>query len=114
MCRLVRDLYATKKICYTYIMKKIFLILVLVFFPIKSFALFPKFDSDKLGIDSTKIMRYIDLLVKYILFVLKYFDYYLIKKSAAYDSASAFYFIGKKSDKKLTDRDLIKKYIGFS
>ena len=39
-------------------MKKILLILVLVVFPIKSFALFPKFDSDKLGIDSTKIMRY--------------------------------------------------------
>ena len=65
-------------------------------------------------INSTKIMRYIDLLIKYILFPIKYFDYYLINKSAAYDSASAFYFIGKKSDKKLSDRDLIKKYIGFS
>ena len=59
-------------------------------------------------------MRYIDLLTKYILFPLKYFDYYLINKSAAYDGASAFYFIGKKSDKKLSDLDLIKKYIGFS
>ena len=65
-------------------------------------------------INSTKIMRYIDLFTKYILFPIKYFDYYLINKSAAYDSASAFYFIGKKSDKKLSDRDLIKKYIGFS
>ena len=65
-------------------------------------------------INSKKIMRYIDLIVKYILFILKYFDYYLINKSSAYDSASAFYFIGKKSDKKLSDRDLIKKYIGFS
>ena len=65
-------------------------------------------------VSSTKFMRYLDIVIKYFLFILKYFDFYLINKTAAYDSASSFYFIGKKSDKKLSDRDLIKRFIGFS
>ena len=45
-------------------------------------------------------------------FFLKYFDYYLIDKPGSYDAASAFYFLGKKTNKTLKDRDLIKGFKG--
>lgn len=45
-------------------------------------------------------------------FFLKYFDYYLIRRSPALDAASAVYFIGRKSDETLSDRELINLYRG--
>ena len=45
-------------------------------------------------------------------FFLKYFDYFLIKKDGAVDAASSFYFIGKKSNLVLSDRELVKQYKG--
>jgi len=45
-------------------------------------------------------------------FYLKYFDYYLIDKSPALDSASGFFFIGRKEGTVLSDRELIKYYKG--
>lgn len=45
-------------------------------------------------------------------FWLKYFDYYLINKSGTFDSASGYYFLGKKSDKVLSDRELLTLYKG--
>lgn len=45
-------------------------------------------------------------------FYLKYFDYYLAKKTEAYDAASAYYFLGKKTNKVLSDKELIKLYRG--
>lgn len=45
-------------------------------------------------------------------FYLKYFDYYLINKPSALDAASGYYFMGKKSEQVLSDRDLIKLYKG--
>lgn len=45
-------------------------------------------------------------------FFLKYFDRHLIKKIAAADAASSFFFIGRKSDNILPDRELIKLYKG--
>ncbi|AOY81444.1 MULTISPECIES: class I SAM-dependent methyltransferase [Moorena] len=45
-------------------------------------------------------------------FWLKYFDYYLIDKSGTFDSASGFYFMGKKSEKILDDTELITLYRG--
>ena len=45
-------------------------------------------------------------------FYLKYFDYYLIQKSAAIDAASSYYFVGRKSEQVLADRDLIFLYKG--
>ncbi|WP_229415332.1 class I SAM-dependent methyltransferase [Moorena bouillonii] len=45
-------------------------------------------------------------------FWLKYFDDYLINKSGTFDSASGFYFMGKKSDKKLSYTELITLYRG--
>lgn len=43
-------------------------------------------------------------------FFLKYFDTYLIDKPGTLDSASAFYFMGKKGKSILSDKDLIKRY----
>lgn len=54
----------------------------------------------------------IKLFVQLTAFPLKYFDYYLIKKPGVFDSASGYFFLGIKSDKILSDRDLIKQYRG--
>ena len=45
-------------------------------------------------------------------FFFKYFDYYLIDKPGSYDAASGLYFIGIKSDKVLSDKELIKQFKG--
>jgi len=45
-------------------------------------------------------------------FFLKYFDYYLIDKPGSYDAASGFFFMGKKSDHILSDRELITQFKG--
>jgi SAM-dependent methyltransferase len=45
-------------------------------------------------------------------FWVKYFDFLLIDKPAALDSASGYYFIGCKSEKCLTDQELIQLYRG--
>ncbi len=43
---------------------------------------------------------------------LKYFDYYLAHKPASFDAASGFYFMGRKSEHTLSDRDLVRLYRG--
>ena len=45
-------------------------------------------------------------------FYLKYFDHLLIDKSGTLDSASGYYFMGRKSETVLSDRELIKLYKG--
>jgi uncharacterized protein YbaR (Trm112 family)/SAM-dependent methyltransferase len=45
-------------------------------------------------------------------FYLKYFDYYLIDKPGTLDAASGYYFIGKKAEQALPDRELLKLYKG--
>ena len=45
-------------------------------------------------------------------FWLKYLDYYLVRKPGAYDAASAFYFLGRKSNNVLSDRELVASYRG--
>ena len=45
-------------------------------------------------------------------FFLKYFDPYLVRKAGAYDAASGFFFLGRKGDKVLSDRELIAGYRG--
>jgi len=45
-------------------------------------------------------------------FFWKYFDYLLINKPGTLDAASGYYFMGKKSDQKLDDRELLKLYKG--
>ncbi len=43
---------------------------------------------------------------------LKYFDRYLAHKPGALDAASAFYFLGRKSSRTLSDRALLDQYEG--
>jgi len=45
-------------------------------------------------------------------FFLKYFDYYLIRKAGANDAASAFFFLGRKKGRILSDQMLLKLYRG--
>jgi hypothetical protein len=45
-------------------------------------------------------------------FYLKYFDRYLIHKPGTLDAASGFFFLGRKSDEVLPDRELVKLYRG--
>lgn len=45
-------------------------------------------------------------------FYLKYFDYLMIDKPGSFDSASCYYFIGKKAGAALDDRELIQGYRG--
>lgn len=45
-------------------------------------------------------------------FWLKYFDYFLIDKPGTFDAAAGYYFIGTKSDRVLSDRELLKLYKG--
>ena len=45
-------------------------------------------------------------------FYLKYFDYFLIDKKGTLDAASGYYFMGEKSERVLSDKDLVKLYEG--
>ncbi|HQU86255.1 MAG TPA: class I SAM-dependent methyltransferase [Pyrinomonadaceae bacterium] len=45
-------------------------------------------------------------------FFLKYFDHYLIRKVGSLDAASSYYFIGRKGNETLSDRELLKQYRG--
>jgi SAM-dependent methyltransferase len=45
-------------------------------------------------------------------FHLKYFDRYLIDKPGTLDCASGYYFLGRKSDRVLSDRELVGLYRG--
>jgi SAM-dependent methyltransferase len=45
-------------------------------------------------------------------FYLKYFDYILDNKPGALDAASGYFFIGRRSDKSLADKELIELYKG--
>lgn len=53
-----------------------------------------------------------NLFVRITAFWLKYFDYFLINKPGAFDAASGYYFLGRKSDRTLSDRELIALYQG--
>lgn len=46
-----------------------------------------------------KIVYFSTIFVDLTSFFFKYFDYYLLGKPGAYDAASAFFFIGKKTNK---------------
>ncbi|HEX4886155.1 MAG TPA: methyltransferase domain-containing protein [Casimicrobiaceae bacterium] len=45
-------------------------------------------------------------------FWLKYFDHWLLARPGAHDAASACYFLGRKTDRVLADRELVKLYRG--
>lgn len=45
-------------------------------------------------------------------FYFKYFDYYLIDKPGTFDAASGYFFIGQKSDRVLSFREVVQFYRG--
>jgi SAM-dependent methyltransferase/uncharacterized protein YbaR (Trm112 family) len=45
-------------------------------------------------------------------FYLKYFDYYLQRKPGIFDAASGYYFLGRRSNAILSDKELIRLYKG--
>jgi len=59
-------------------------------------------------------MRFLSIFVRFTSFWLKYFDYYLIDKPKTIDCASAYYFLGRKSDRAISDRELISLYRGLT
>lgn len=63
---------------------------------------------------STCAQMYLAMLGRLTAFYLKYFDYLLKPSQAAYDAASGFYFMGRKSKSILSDKDIIRIYSLFS
>ncbi len=55
---------------------------------------------------------FITLFARCTAFWCKYFDRFLIDKPGTLDAASACYFMGRKSDDELTDRELLRLYRG--
>jgi uncharacterized protein YbaR (Trm112 family) len=61
---------------------------------------------------SSFLRRLIGVFVRLKSFYLNYLDYLLIDKPGTLDAASGYYFIGRKSNRVLPDKDLIKLYKG--
>jgi len=64
------------------------------------------------GTESRPLKRLIRAFAGLTSFYLKYFDYYLIDKPSALDAASGYYFMGRKAERVLSDRELMKLYKG--
>ncbi len=62
--------------------------------------------------DSAWIRNLLDAFARFTSFHLKYFDRYSIGTAGSFDSASAYYFLGRKSESLLSDRELIRLYRG--
>ena len=60
------------------------------------------------------LRKLIEVFARLTSFYLRYFDYLLIDKPGTLDAASGYYFIGKKSNRILPDKDLIKLYKGLN
>lgn len=66
-----------------------------------------------LSFTTTKLARKIVRLIARLFFSpLTYFDFLVIRKPAALDAASGFFFLGRKSGTVLSDRDLLQHYRG--
>lgn len=66
-----------------------------------------------LGFVRSKVaISFIKAFTRLTLFWPKYFDRYLNEKRGAFDGASCYYFLGRKSREVLADRELVKLYEG--
>jgi SAM-dependent methyltransferase/uncharacterized protein YbaR (Trm112 family) len=63
---------------------------------------------------SRKTSNLLSVFARMTSFFLKYFDYFLIDKPGSYDSAAGLFFMGRKSNSVLSDRELIKQYKGIT
>jgi SAM-dependent methyltransferase len=59
-----------------------------------------------------KLHKYLRSLARFAAFPFLAYDRTLAGKASAYDSASAYYFFGRKSDQVLSDRELVRNYRG--
>ena len=59
---------------------------------------------------TSRAQMYLTLFGRLTAFYLKYFDYLFRHAPTAYDAASGFYFMGRKSKVVLSDRDLVRNY----
>lgn len=65
------------------------------------------------SLSNYKVIRTVlEIIVFFSFFWLKYIDYLLVRNIGVFDGASAFYFIGKKSNNIISDRELIDLYKG--
>lgn len=64
-------------------------------------------------INNRYIRFFFQMIVEYLFFWLKYIDYIIQNNKGTYNGASGFYFIGRKSDTVLSDKDLIKLFKGY-
>ena len=55
------------------------------------------------------LLRYVGTIL---FFWVKYFDYLVIDRRAAFDSSSAYYLLARRSEQTLTDRELLAGYRG--
>ncbi|MDD5072400.1 MAG: methyltransferase domain-containing protein [Candidatus Omnitrophica bacterium] len=60
--------------------------------------------------DSPFIKKILSTLSIFAFFWIKYLDFYLVKKASSGDAAGGFYFLGRKSDKTVTDAEIISLY----
>jgi SAM-dependent methyltransferase len=58
------------------------------------------------------LRRLIGVFARLTSFYLTYLDYFLINKTGTLDAASAYYFLGRKSNRILPDKELVKLYKG--
>ncbi len=66
-----------------------------------------------LSFTKSKILRsFIRVFARLTSFFLKYFDYLLINSPSALDAASGVYFLGRKMDAPLSERELLNTYMG--
>ncbi|MFB2917367.1 methyltransferase domain-containing protein [Aerosakkonema funiforme] len=63
-------------------------------------------------VKSTAAQALVTAFARFTSFWWKYFDYFLVDKPGTFDAASGYYFMGKKSDRVLSDRELIQLYKG--
>jgi SAM-dependent methyltransferase len=63
-------------------------------------------------VESAGLRRVVQAFARSTSFFLKYFDRYLARRPAAQDAASACYFLGRRAEVALDDRELIKLYRG--
>jgi SAM-dependent methyltransferase len=61
---------------------------------------------------SRRARQIVSAFARFTSFFLNYFDPFLIDKPGALDAASGFYFLGRRSDSVLSDRELVKMYRG--
>jgi SAM-dependent methyltransferase len=59
------------------------------------------------------VSQFLAMFGRFTSFFFKYVDYFIIDKPGSYDAAAGMYFIGRKTQTPLSDKDLIEQYRGF-